>query len=287
MMKKIAAITMAYNDEFFLNRWIAYYGRELGERNLYIYLDGVDQKIPSGAGSANITRIPKPALGRTKGDKYRIGLMNKLAAELFAQGYDLVIGCDCDEFLIVDPNTNKSLAQYLSDLNIKNTVSGLGLDVGQDMNLEYELDTSKPFLAQRSYALLSTRYTKPVVIAKNQKSEIRNQKFPRWGSGFHSVKRTNFHIDKNLYLLHFGFADYNTLLAKAAGRDPTWQKHLKRQIARTILMITNKKRRRESYIKLARTLQTIFRPIYTWTKPAMFGLKLVTKIPERFRKSNV
>ena len=51
--KKIAAITMARNDEFFLNRWIKYYGSLLGEENLYIYLDGLDQKNPSKAGKSN------------------------------------------------------------------------------------------------------------------------------------------------------------------------------------------------------------------------------------------
>lgn len=37
--KRIAAITMARNDEFFLNRWIKYYGEQIGTENLYIYLD--------------------------------------------------------------------------------------------------------------------------------------------------------------------------------------------------------------------------------------------------------
>lgn len=53
-LKKIAAITMARNDEFFLGRWIKYYGNEIGTENLYIYLDGTDQTIPKNAGGANI-----------------------------------------------------------------------------------------------------------------------------------------------------------------------------------------------------------------------------------------
>ena len=52
---RIAAVTMARNDEFFLNRWIKYYGGQIGSENLYIYLDGLDQKIPSGHANANIT----------------------------------------------------------------------------------------------------------------------------------------------------------------------------------------------------------------------------------------
>ena len=38
--KKICAITMARDDEFFLSRWIAYYGKQFGTENLYVLLDG-------------------------------------------------------------------------------------------------------------------------------------------------------------------------------------------------------------------------------------------------------
>ncbi len=272
--KRIAAITMSRNDTFFLKRWIEYYGHQLGNENLYVYLDGIDQVAPTGA---NVTKLPHRDMERATGDKYRIGLLSDLARDLFARGYDIVIGCDTDEFLIVDPNTKKSLREYLSGLKIKTSVSGLGMDVGQDMNREDELDTSQPFLAQREYALLSTRYTKPVVIAKPL----------RWGSGFHKIRGHNFHIDKNLYLLHFGTVDYNMTHDKIKNRPKDWQKHMARQIYRTIITITNKKHRRESYIKLARILQTVLRPPYAWNKPFMFGIKLVTKIPERFKKSGV
>ena len=276
-MKRIAAITMARNDEFFLNRWVAYYGSVLGPENLYIFLDGTDQKIPSGAGKANVTKIPRPEnLSRLKGDKYRIRLLSDKARELFADGYDLVIGCDADEFLIVDPNTKKSLKQYLSDTKIKTTVSGLGMDVGQHLNKEYELDQGKPFLDQRSYALLSTRFTKTVVMAKPM----------RWGSGFHSMKRRNFHIDKNLYLLHFGSVDYERIRTKIDARDKSWKKHTRRR-AENIFLITNKRARGEGMIRMARILQTLIRPAYAWNKPAQLGLKPVVKIPERFKKYGI
>ncbi|HOY47100.1 MAG TPA: glycosyltransferase family 2 protein [Alphaproteobacteria bacterium] len=277
MKKRIAAITMARNDEFFLNRWIAYYGRELGEENLYIYLDGLDQKIPSGAGNANITKLPhKEGLSRSQGDKYRISLLSNLAKNLFLNGYDIVIGCDTDEFLVVDPNTKKSLAQYLSDKKINTPISGLGLDVGQDLNAEDQLDLEKPLLQQREFALLSTRYTKPVVLGG----------IARWGSGFHCVKNNNFKIDKNLYLLHFGSVDYEMIRSKIGDRNPDWKKHLARR-AQTIYIITRKKRRSEKFIKLARILQTWVRPIYAWNKPAQFGLKLVTKIPNKLKETGI
>ena len=276
MIKKIAAITMARNDEFFLSRWVDYYGRELGTENLYIILDGTDQNAPKNAKCANVIKLPHTELSRAAGDKYRIGKISDLAKDLFKK-YDIVIGCDSDEFLIVDPNTKKSLSEYLSGAKYKTTVSGLGLDIGQNMNNEKKLDIKKPMLEQRKYALLSTRYTKPVVLFQPA----------RWGSGFHSVHRHNFHIDKNLYLLHFGAVDMDMLIKKATKRGPDWANHLHRRGNGTINSVTKKAAHGERYIKIARTIQRIFRPIYALDKPGMFGIKWVVKIPTRFKKTGV
>jgi hypothetical protein len=273
MNKRIAAITMARNDEFFLSRWIAYYGSQFGFDNLYIYLDGLDQKAPTNAHSVNIEKLEHKPQSRQVGDKTRILLLSKLANKLFNDGYDIVIGCDCDEFLILDPNTNKSLAEYLSNIKNKTSVSGLGMDVGQNLNSESELNPNKPFLFARDYAVLSTRYTKPVVLFKPA----------IWGSGFHSVKGRNFNIDKNLYLLHFGNSDLNMIKSKIVNRDASWEKHLNKR-TRTINMTTDRKPVPQSFISVARLLQTILRPVYDLNKPAMMGLKWVVKIPKRFKK---
>ena len=275
-IKRIAAITMARNDEFFLSRWIAYYGKQFGTENLYIILDGTDQKIPQNAGNAHITKLPHREMSRAAGDKYRIGKISALARELL-KTYDIVIGCDSDEFLIVDPKTRKSLAAYLSALDIHTTVSGLGLDVGQHLTLENALDTDMALLEQRSYALLSTRYTKPVVINKPV----------NWGSGFHSIKNHNFHIDPNLYLLHFGAVDMDMLIQKAKSRGADWVNHLRRRGNGTINAVTKLTPRPEKYMRRARIMQRIFRPIYSWRKPGMLGLKRIIKIPTRFIKSGV
>ena len=274
--KRIAAITMARDDDFFLSRWIAYYGKNLGTENLYILLDGVDQNIPENIGMGHVKKLPHEQMTRAAGDKYRIKKLSELAHELL-KNYDIVIGCDSDEFLIVDPRVKKSLSEYLSNKKIHTSVSGLGLDVGQHLFIEAILDKHAPFLEQREYALLSTRYTKPVVINKPVS----------WGSGFHSIKHHNFHIDKNLYLLHFGAIDMDMLEQKAKKRGADWLNHLKRRGNGTINAVTHKKAHGEKWMATARFLQTYFRPIYALRKPAMFGLKLVVRIPQRFKKSGV
>ena len=274
--KRIAAITMARNDEFFLSRWIKYYGDLFGTENLYIYLDGTDQVIPENAGNAHITKLPHTDMSRSAGDKYRINLMSDLANKLF-QEYDIIIGCDCDEFLILDPNTGMTLPEYLSQKKINTTLSGLGLDVGQHMKTEGPLDLTKSFLSQRHHALLSTRYTKHVVINRPV----------RWGSGFHSINGHNFHIDPNLYLLHFGAVDMNMLITKAESRGPDWVNHLRRRGNGTINDVTHRPAHGERWLHIARIMQRIFRPIYAWDKPGMMGLNRIVKIPSRFENSGV
>lgn len=275
-LKKIAAITMARDDEFFLSRWIAYYGKQLGTENLYILLDGTDQHAPENAGRAHITKLPHIPMSRSGGDKYRIGKLSELAHELLKK-YDIVIGCDSDEFLIVDPKMKQTLKEYLSNKKFKTTLSGLGLDVGQNLYVEAILDKEAPFLEQREYALLSTRYTKPVIINRPV----------FWGSGFHSIKHHNFHLDKNLYLLHFGAIDMDMLEQKAKKRGTDWVNHLRRRGNGTINAVTKSKPHSEKWLSIARTLQTYCRPIYALRKPAMFGLKPVVKIPKRFKKSGI
>ena len=274
--KRIAALTMARNDTFFLSRWIEYYGKLFGTENLYIFLDGTDQEIPHNAQNAHITKLPHTDMSRSSGDKYRINLMSDLANKLLKE-YDNVIGCDCDEFLAVDPALNQDLYEYLSNKKIDTTLSGLGLDVGQHLKFEKPLDTSKTFLSQREYALLSTRYTKPVVINRPV----------RWGSGFHRIKGHNFHIDKNLYLFHFGAVDMDMLISKAANRGPDWINHLKRRGNGTINDVSNRPAYGEKWLKIARFIQTYIRAPYAINKPNMMGLKRIVKIPERFKDTRI
>lgn len=274
-MKKICAITMARNDDFFLTRWISYYGKELGEENLYIFLDGEDQPIPQNAGKSNVKHEIRVAEHVVAAEKTRLGFLSKVAADLL-QRYDVVIGVDADEFLVVDPKLGKSLAQYLNEIDINPSVSGLGMDVGQDLNTEQTLDKALPFLGQREFALLSSRYTKPSVISKPVS----------WGSGFHRVKGHNYKIDKNLYLFHFGSVDYKMIQDRFLDKDRMAtgrEGHIKKR-AKTIDIITNKKPKiGDKWLSIARVIQTFVRPPYALNKPAMLGWELVVKIPERFK----
>ena len=273
-MKRIAALTMVRNDEFYLRKWIEYYGAQLGRENLYVYFDGLDQLVPEWCEGVNVTLCPKVVGQVAKSDKGRINFLSDRAAKLFKR-YDLVIGTDADEILIVDPKLGLSLAEYLSQANITTTLSGLGVDVGQHVTLEEPIDPSRPFLSQRHYGRLSSRYTKANVIAQPL----------RWGSGFHRVKGHNYHIGKDLYLFHFGYFDIGRIEARFA--DPSrcadgWTKHLTKR-SKTIRLCSSRKAHRwERAVPIARLIQTIFRPPYALNKPSMLEQAVIVRIPERF-----
>lgn len=276
-MKRIAALTMVRNDEFFLRKWVEYYGRELGKENLYIYYDGNDQPVADFCQGANVSVHPKIGTQVVAAEKGRLRFLSEQAEELFKKGYDLVIGVDADEYIVVDPKLGIGLKAFLSQKNIDVCLSPLGLDFGQKLGEEGDLSFEETFLSQRHYAQIGTRYTKPSIIAQPC----------RWGSGFHRVKGHNFHIAQNLYLMHFGYADSKILEERLGDADRVaqgWKKHIYKR-SRTIKYATEEKARDfDKWTCFARVCQTWCRPPYALNKPAMFELRIVVKIPERFEE---
>ena len=275
MKKRIATLTMVRNDDFFLRKWVEYYGSELGKENLYIYYDGEDQAIGDFCQGTNVFVHPKIGTQVVTAEKGRLKFLSQKAAELFAQGYDLVIGVDADEYIVVDPKLGVGLREYLSSQSIDVCLSPLGLDFGQKLGEEDDLSMESSFLSQRHYAQIGTRYTKPSIIAQPC----------RWGSGFHRVKGHNFHIASDLYLLHFGYADKRLLEERLGDADRMaqgWEKHIYKR-SRTIKYATEKKARDfDRWTRFARICQTWCRPPYALNKPAMFELRIIVKMPERF-----
>lgn len=275
-MKRIAALTMARNDDFYLRKWVEYYGTQLGRENLYIFLDGLDQVVGDFCAGTHAQAVEKIGSQVIEAEKGRLRFLSGKAAELLAGGYDLVIGVDADEFIVVDPKLGMSLPEYLSSLKVKDSVSALGLDFGQKIGEEEEIREDEPFLHQRHYAQLGTRYTKPSIIAKPLV----------WGSGFHRIKGHNFHIAKDLYLFHFGYFDLARIQARYTDKDRMdqgWGEHMHKR-SRTIRLVTEKKALDfDRWTKFARRCQTVCRPPYAWNKPGMLELKIVVRIPDRFR----
>jgi hypothetical protein len=176
----------------------------------------------------------------------------------------------------VDPKLGLSLAEYLGETPINGSLSPLGLDFGQKIGEEPDITEAEPFLQQRHYAQIGTRYTKPSILAKPW----------TWGSGFHRIKGHNFHIARDLYLFHFGYFDQKRLQERFQDKDRLaqgWEKHMHKR-SRAIRLVTELRARPfEPWTAFARVCQRIFRPPYAWNKPGMLGLRIIVRIPDRFQ----
>jgi len=269
---------MVRNGGDFLRRWVDYYSSQLGRENLYIFFDGEDQVPPEFTAGCKVRVLPRTGGNVSQADRGRAAILSSFAAELLDR-YDFVIGTDVDEFIVPDPSRWISLPEYLSGLDTAGRVafSPLGCDVVQNVSCEGPLDASRPVLAQRSFALLSTRYTKASILCA--KAE--------WGSGFHRVRGSNLHILKDLYLFHFGCASAPDVLAKQSDPDlgaRGWNHHLAKRHRLFSLVARLPARSWTTWVPRARRLQSVFRPPYAWNKPAMLGLRILVRIPERFAK---
>ena len=275
-MKKICVITMVRNDEFYLRKWVQYYSEQLGRENLRIFFDGEDQVVPSFCDGVYTELKPRIPGMVVKSEKERLSFLSMQASRLMKEeGYDLVIGVDADEYLVVDPKLGKTLKEYLDGAKVKYCLSGLGVDVGQNLNEEGVIDASKPFLSQRRYAYLCSRYTKPSVLAQPL----------MWGSGFHRVKGHDYRIDRNLFLFHFGSIDLEMIKERMGNQDliSTGRLGHIQKRAKTIYVVSEHKAREwDKTVGPMRWVQQILRQPFAWNKPWNPITKVVVRIPDRF-----
>ncbi len=271
---QIAVISMVRNDTFFADKWISYYGSQFGYKNLYLFVDGLDQTLPQQAKKINCSQIPHKKLKRAQGDRFRARMISSFAKTLF-ENHKVVLAMDIDEFLILDPKSDFSLSDYLLKDFKTDSLSALGVDVGQHPELENSIDLDKPFLSQRSFAQVSDRYTKPVIAFKPI----------TWGSGFHRVKGKNYLIDPQLFLFHFGLIDLTTVLEKKKNEDvfkSGWKGHIDRRLQLYGALQKEFPQAGDEFFEIARKKLNTKRKWYAPNKPASLKGNTIIKIPKRF-----
>ncbi len=272
---EVACITSVRNDRIFLRKWIDYYGANFGRKNLFVFMDGLDQTLPENSEDVTFLWLPRRPLDRVAAMRRRARAISDLGRALH-RFMDCVIATDVDEFLLPDPARHDSLRAFLETVpKASTTLSGLGLDVAQHLHRESPIDISQPFLGQRRFAHLSSRYTKPVVSFLPV----------TWGSGMHRIKGRNFHIHPDLFHVHFGMVDYALSTGKTADVDRLstgWTGHLKRREKVFDYVTTGEALPGDSVFANARRRQTWVRPFFALNKPAMMPGAPVVEIPARF-----
>ncbi len=152
MASDVAVVTMVRDDEFFLQKWVEYYGGLFGRKNLYVVNHGFEEMVDRVADGCNIIGLPGHAHKGFDNKRWRLlnGLVNGLRSY-----YSHVIVGDVDEFVVTDPNFFPNLKHFLAKKRPGRVFTPIGLDVVHLRDKEPEPVTPKVlgprrFMAQRS-----------------------------------------------------------------------------------------------------------------------------------------
>jgi hypothetical protein len=203
----VAVITMARNESVMLPRWLEYYGRQVGERNLYVLDDQSDDGSTDGIAATVITM---PVRATSKDDRvfgaYKSAVASKLAVALLEM-YDVVAFVDSDEFVVPDPRRYTGLVDYLEQHPHADVLAAVGVNLVHLADREPPLRPDAPLLTQRRHVKVVGGMCKPAF-----------KRIPaRWSGGTHGV-RAPYTLSRDLYLLHAKYADRQSAMATQSGR---------------------------------------------------------------------
>jgi hypothetical protein len=197
-MKKIAVVTMQYNEAFYVSRWIDYYARLVGRENLYVVDHDSDAEVREALTGVSVVRYPRSALD----DQERARFVSKLVNALL-ELYETVIYTDCDEFISHDPRRFASFDAWLDASDFEHSTC-IGFNVMTMLEEENAVLLEGEVLAQRRHVRFVSPMCKTLVVRKPI----------RWGGGFHHANQPpRFH---GAYLFHLKYADLGERMRRQA-----------------------------------------------------------------------
>lgn len=203
---KLAIVTMAYNEPDYIGIWRSYYGKQVGDRNLFIVDHGSDDGSTSGLGDINVMRIPRSP----QDDILRAGFLSKFCSSLL-DWYDCVMYVDIDEIAVPDPRFFPDLLTFCGSVS-KPILNAIGINVIHRLGYETAFDPTVGVLSQRSWAFRSSSMCKPILIRRPVV----------WAPGFHSADAPA--AFEQFYLFHLRWFDLDIGLRRLAKtRVMPWQ----------------------------------------------------------------
>lgn len=196
----MAAMTMVGGDHFFLQRWVDYYGAQLGREHLYILSHGGDPEHRKIAEGCNVIYLPHDAT-RYCFNQRRWQMMSMFTSG-FTRYYNWVLTSDVDEIVAPDPDIHHNLVDYLSAFDEDArppVISPFALEMVHNPTLEPDpITVGRSILDVRRIFRLNANYNKPCIT--------RNKIVFAPGGHFANERRK--YLAPNLYLFHLRFIDY-------------------------------------------------------------------------------
>lgn len=197
-MKKVAVVTMQYNEAFYVSRWIDYYARLVGHENLYVIDHDSDPEVRDLLQGVSVLRYPRSALD----DQERARFVSKFVNALL-ELYETVIYSDCDEFITHDPRRFASFGDWLDATEFDYSTC-VGFNVMTMLKEENAILLDGQVLQQRAHVRFVSPMCKTLIVRKPI----------RWGGGFHHANQPpRFH---GAYLFHLKYADLGERMRRQA-----------------------------------------------------------------------
>lgn len=198
----LAAVTMVYNENFFLPLWLKYYTGQVGPQNCYVLDHGSDD------GTTNVTnheyiRLKLPRTEHNDGDRAK--LVGQFCETLLKM-YERVIYVDVDEFIVPEPRFFTGLLEYCEVQN-PGVTTMFGFDLVHDFDAESKIDVTRNILEQRRWIRPSGFNCKPSLINRPV----------TWWNGFHGYDGGN-QFD-NIYLFHLANIDLDIIVERQSKRN--------------------------------------------------------------------
>jgi hypothetical protein len=202
MTGQAAAWTMVRNDDFFLKLWVDYYSQVLPRNQLFILVDGADSTLPSGIEGCQIITFPKSVM-EEGWDRKRWNFLSSFSSSL-ATRFDVVLGGDVDELIVLDPETGRNPIQHILEHTQTDVISPFAIEIIHRLDLEEPLDPTRPILSQRRFGRINATYCKPCI-----------HRVPiKWSIGQHYSDRPELALSKHLFLFHLRYIDKEMLLSR-------------------------------------------------------------------------
>ncbi len=204
------AITMAYKDHFFLERWVRHYGAQFGREHLYILSHGGDEEHDRIGAGCNVIRLPRdPEMFRL--DRRRWSFLSQFASGMLRY-YNWIFVGDVDEVVIVDPAVAPDLPSYMTRYTGRDTprsICPFALELIHNPALETDpIANDATILSRRRTFRANANYAKPCIIRRDTAFTI----------GGHANAHLPRFLDPHLYLLHLRFFDFDITCARLSGR---------------------------------------------------------------------